>query len=124
MSTNAVIEYIKTVPTDWNPVLMALVGILGLAVPSVIGIFMAKANAEAKRATEELTKIHVAVNSSKTALDNKITELTAQVLEISKANATLVQRLAAVDFKEKVDATVAIERAKDGPLVGPIEQIK
>jgi glucose uptake protein GlcU len=100
------------VATDWNPILMALVGILGLAVPSIIGIFMAKINAESKRQTDELTKIHVAVNSSKTALDNKISDLTAQVLEISKANATLVQKLAENDLKEKVTALVAKEESR------------
>jgi hypothetical protein len=100
-SLNLLVALLERGPKTAEP---SIVFILGLLVPGLLALLTAAAGylkvVSAKKDTEEtkkvmvqsadsLEKIHVAVNSAKTALEDKIAKLTEEVLQISKENATL-----------------------------------
>jgi hypothetical protein len=88
-----------SVATNYQTVLIAVVGLASTIASGVIAIFLAKINIKAglslasnKKAEESIEKVHVAVNSERTAMLEKIDALRAEILELSKSKAVAEER--------------------------------
>jgi hypothetical protein len=85
--------------TNWQTVVIAGFGLMGTIASGVIAIFLAKINMKAglslasnRKAEESIEKVHVAVNSERTAMLAKIDGLRAEILELSKSKAVMEER--------------------------------
>lgn len=92
-----------SVSIDWNTIIMAAIGMVGAAITSIIGYMVLRlreesalareeakeAKATAKVTADEISKVHVAVNSERTATQTELQELRAEVLRLSTVGAVL-----------------------------------
>lgn len=97
---------------DWNKTLGLIFGFLSLIVTTVLAVYMAKTKTVQTEQATVLKEVHVAVNSGRTALENKVERLEALVLGLTKANAALGADARSAELaKAGADATL-LEKAK------------
>jgi hypothetical protein len=85
---------------NWNTVILALFSLLTTIVTTFGGIYLYKikgatdeTRAAAWRTADNVDKIHTAVNSERTAMLKHVEDLKEEILNISKTNAVLMERL-------------------------------
>lgn len=114
---------------NWNTLAQLTFTFLGVVFTAYMALQMAKAKTavEETKVAQEKTKVvldevHTAVNSGKTIMEEKLRDLTAQVLALSKEKATL---------QEAAKGTAVVAAFKEGqagavtatatPVVTPVE---
>lgn len=70
---------------DLNPIILAIIG----AAVTLLTVYMTRVNSTATKLIEKTDQIHGVVNSNQSAMQKSIDTLTAEVLKLSTANATL-----------------------------------
>lgn len=85
-----------TVTLDMNTIILAVISLIGTSVTGFLALRMASLAGDAKEtklatatAAEEIGKIHVAVNSERTVMLDKVDKLTKHVQDLMKQIATL-----------------------------------
>lgn len=112
-----------TVTLDMNTIILAVIGLLGTTVTGFLALRMATIAADARenkvatvKAADSIEKIHVAVNSGKTAMENQIAGLNKTVLDLSGTIKTLEENKRGSELAKAVASVPASVAAAPAPV--------
>lgn len=98
---------------DWNTIILAFIGFMGTVATGVITYFIGQMKNNTAATATSVEKIHIAVNSERTAALEEIRALRDEILRISKLKAALEEEQKGTKKAAEVAAViVATDAAK------------